>query len=132
MEAAKTAMCWASFPAALKSQGPIRLDRRRPPKAPGATPRSDELPGVFQPSLFTTFIQRLASHSLSRLTKRYPSSGRIHDCMCAREPPGDLEPGGFSAPARRSSSRWVMVTVVHEVAHFFGIDDPTLHRLGWG
>lgn len=26
----------------------------------------------------------------------------------------------------------VMVTVVHEVAHFFGIDDPTLHRLGWG
>ncbi|GFZ88537.1 metallopeptidase family protein [Nesterenkonia alkaliphila] len=26
----------------------------------------------------------------------------------------------------------VTVTVVHEVAHFFGIDDATLHRLGWG
>ncbi|GAA4827617.1 metallopeptidase family protein [Garicola koreensis] len=26
----------------------------------------------------------------------------------------------------------VMITVVHEVAHFFGIDDATLHRLGWG
>ena len=26
----------------------------------------------------------------------------------------------------------VLVTVVHEVAHFFGIDDATLHRLGWG
>ncbi len=26
----------------------------------------------------------------------------------------------------------VTVTVVHEVAHHFGIDEATLHRLGWG
>jgi predicted Zn-dependent protease with MMP-like domain len=26
----------------------------------------------------------------------------------------------------------VVVTVVHEVAHHFGIDEATLHRLGWG
>ena len=26
----------------------------------------------------------------------------------------------------------IMVTVVHEVAHHFGIDDDTLHQLGWG
>ncbi|MFC4429297.1 metallopeptidase family protein [Citricoccus alkalitolerans] len=26
----------------------------------------------------------------------------------------------------------ITVTVVHEVAHFFGIDDDTLHELGWG
>lgn len=26
----------------------------------------------------------------------------------------------------------VTITVVHEIAHFFGIDDATLHRLGWG
>lgn len=26
----------------------------------------------------------------------------------------------------------VTITVVHEVAHFFGIDDARLHRLGWG
>lgn len=26
----------------------------------------------------------------------------------------------------------ITVTVVHEVAHFFGIDDETLHGLGWG
>ena len=26
----------------------------------------------------------------------------------------------------------VEVTVVHEIAHFFGIDDATLDRLGWG
>jgi predicted Zn-dependent protease with MMP-like domain len=26
----------------------------------------------------------------------------------------------------------VAVTVVHEVAHHFGIDEETLHRLGWG
>lgn len=26
----------------------------------------------------------------------------------------------------------VTVTVVHEIAHFFGITDQTLHSLGWG
>jgi predicted Zn-dependent protease with MMP-like domain len=26
----------------------------------------------------------------------------------------------------------VAITVVHEVAHHFGIDEDTLHRLGWG
>jgi predicted Zn-dependent protease with MMP-like domain len=26
----------------------------------------------------------------------------------------------------------VHVTLVHEIAHFFGIDDDELHRLGWG
>jgi predicted Zn-dependent protease with MMP-like domain len=25
----------------------------------------------------------------------------------------------------------VLVTVVHEVAHYFGIDDDRLHELGW-
>ncbi|MFD2418152.1 metallopeptidase family protein [Amycolatopsis pigmentata] len=26
----------------------------------------------------------------------------------------------------------VLVTVVHEIAHYFGIDDDRLHELGWG
>ena len=26
----------------------------------------------------------------------------------------------------------VAITVVHEIAHHFGIDDDTLHELGWG
>lgn len=26
----------------------------------------------------------------------------------------------------------IAVTVVHEIAHHFGIDEATLHRLGWG
>lgn len=26
----------------------------------------------------------------------------------------------------------VVITVVHEIAHFFGIDDDRLHELGWG
>ena len=26
----------------------------------------------------------------------------------------------------------VLVTVVHEIAHHFGIDDERLHELGWG
>ncbi len=28
--------------------------------------------------------------------------------------------------------REVAITVVHEVAHHFGIDEDTLHELGWG
>jgi predicted Zn-dependent protease with MMP-like domain len=28
--------------------------------------------------------------------------------------------------------RQVVVTVVHEVAHHFGIGDAKLHELGWG
>ena len=28
--------------------------------------------------------------------------------------------------------REVAVTVVHEVAHHFGVDEDTLHQLGWG
>lgn len=26
----------------------------------------------------------------------------------------------------------VAITVVHEIAHHFGVDEETLHRLGWG
>ena len=26
----------------------------------------------------------------------------------------------------------VVITVIHEVAHHFGIDDDRLHELGWG
>jgi predicted Zn-dependent protease with MMP-like domain len=26
----------------------------------------------------------------------------------------------------------VSITVVHEIAHHFGIDDARLHELGWG
>ena len=26
----------------------------------------------------------------------------------------------------------VAVTVIHEIAHHFGIDDDRLHELGWG
>jgi predicted Zn-dependent protease with MMP-like domain len=26
----------------------------------------------------------------------------------------------------------VLVTVVHEIAHHFGIEEDALHRLGWG
>ncbi len=25
----------------------------------------------------------------------------------------------------------IHITLVHEIAHFYGIDDPELHRLGW-
>lgn len=28
--------------------------------------------------------------------------------------------------------RQVQITVVHEIAHHFGIDDERLHELGWG
>ena len=43
-----------------------------------------------------------------------------------------LEPGD---PARRSRDELVdevRITVVHEIAHHFGIDDDRLHELGYG
>ncbi len=33
---------------------------------------------------------------------------------------------------RHDVVREVKVTVVHEIAHYFGIDDHRLHELGWG
>ncbi|WP_370892255.1 metallopeptidase family protein [Janibacter sp. GXQ6167] len=44
----------------------------------------------------------------------------------------------FRGPLRRMARdaeelyREVAITVVHEVAHHFGIDDAALHDLGWG
>jgi predicted Zn-dependent protease with MMP-like domain len=44
----------------------------------------------------------------------------------------------FSGPLTRLCTdleelrREVTVTVVHEIAHHFGIDDEALHELGWG
>ncbi|WP_174521095.1 metallopeptidase family protein [Kribbia dieselivorans] len=44
----------------------------------------------------------------------------------------------FRGPLQRLSRsraelvRQIRVTVVHEVAHHFGIDDQRLHELGWG
>ncbi|SMX74632.1 metallopeptidase family protein [Brevibacterium antiquum] len=28
--------------------------------------------------------------------------------------------------------REIVITIVHEIAHFYGIDDERLHELGWG
>jgi predicted Zn-dependent protease with MMP-like domain len=44
----------------------------------------------------------------------------------------------FRGPVLRMCSSWeeavdeVRITVVHEIAHHFGIDDDRLHRLGYG
>ncbi|MCZ2403350.1 metallopeptidase family protein [Paenarthrobacter sp. Z7-10] len=34
--------------------------------------------------------------------------------------------------SREEVTREIRVTVVHEIAHHFGIDDDRLHQLGWG
>jgi predicted Zn-dependent protease with MMP-like domain len=34
--------------------------------------------------------------------------------------------------SREDVVREVRVTVIHEIAHHFGIDDARLHELGWG
>ena len=36
------------------------------------------------------------------------------------------------AADRDAAREQVITTVIHEVAHHFGIDDDTLHELGWG
>lgn len=44
----------------------------------------------------------------------------------------------FQGPLERCSADLdelrdeIAVTVVHEIAHYFGIDDERLHQLGWG
>lgn len=38
----------------------------------------------------------------------------------------------FCGDDRDEVVREVAITVVHEVAHHFGIDEDTLHELGWG
>jgi predicted Zn-dependent protease with MMP-like domain len=43
----------------------------------------------------------------------------------------------FRGPLERDFSRWeleeqIRITVVHEIAHHFGIDEERLEELGWG
>ena len=44
----------------------------------------------------------------------------------------------FRGPTLRMARDWedavreIRITVVHEIAHHFGIDDEALHELGWG
>ncbi len=42
------------------------------------------------------------------------------------------EPLEQECPGRANLKEQVRRTVLHEVAHFFGIDDDELHRMGWG
>lgn len=42
------------------------------------------------------------------------------------------EPILAHAADRDGARDQVITTVIHEVAHHFGIDDDTLHELGWG
>ncbi|NYE96129.1 putative Zn-dependent protease with MMP-like domain [Psychromicrobium silvestre] len=63
------------------------------------------------------------------LTKRteWSGIGSLPDKICIyRQPILDL------CRSREGVVRQVLITVVHEIAHHFGIDDRTLHELGWG
>ena len=64
------------------------------------------------------------------LTERDAWYGRAWSC-----PTGSRSSGCRPAPTAAPRTRWssqVRITVVHEVAHHFGIDDDRLHELGWG
>ena len=65
-----------------------------------------------------------AHRARPRLGRRADAAGPHHDL-----------PRSHAARLRERASRWsseVAVTVVHEIAHHFGIDDDRLHDLGWG
>ncbi len=36
------------------------------------------------------------------------------------------------AEDREHLRREIVITIVHEIAHFYGIDDDRLHEIGWG
>ena len=52
----------------------------------------------------------------------------------ARSPTGSRSSAGRCGCARTGEDLLdeIAVTVVHEIAHHFGIDDARLHELGWG
>jgi len=55
---------------------------------------------------------------------------------CECEPDADPEPRPFTEAAARARFEEILrdeisVTVIHEIAHHFGIDDERLHELGW-
>lgn len=41
------------------------------------------------------------------------------------------EPMTSLAPSREALVEQIRITVIHEVGHYFGIDDARLHELGW-
>lgn len=42
------------------------------------------------------------------------------------------EPMTSQCRSREELVRQIHVTVLHEIGHYFGIDDDRLHELGWG
>ena len=61
------------------------------------------------------------------LTKRGQYEGALPDKISIYR--GPIERFALTPQAIREQVR---VTVIHEIAHHFGIDDDRLHELGWG
>jgi len=70
----------------------------------------------------------LGLYEACRLTERtHDYAGALPDRITLyREPLRSM-----CADESRAGAR-VLVTVVHEIAHHFGIEEDALHRLGWG
>lgn len=61
------------------------------------------------------------------LTERFEYSGYLPDrIFIFREPTLAI------CSSEEEVAEEVVITVVHEIAHFFGIDDEALHEMGWG
>ena len=63
-----------------------------------------------------------------------PLTERTHDYTFAAPDEVTLYRGPLSAMCRDEDelAHQIAVTVVHELGHYFGIDDARLHELGWG
>jgi predicted Zn-dependent protease with MMP-like domain len=62
------------------------------------------------------------------LTERHEYTGVLPDKIAIYQVPLEDEFGDDPELLEEE----IRVTVIHEVAHHFGIDEATLHRLGWG
>ena len=107
----------ARFRQFLQKENVVVVVERRPSRAKllgmGMNPDRETLFGLYEGIPRT---ERLSNYNMA-----LPDKITIY-----QEPLEDEYPG------QAALKEQVRRTVLHEVAHFFGIDDAALHRMGWG
>lgn len=107
----------AKFRRFLEKENVVVVVERRPTRAKllsmGMNPDRETLFGLYEGIPRT---ERLSNYNMA-----LPDKITIYQ-----------EPLEEEYPGQTALKEQVRRTVLHEVAHFFGIDDAELHRMGWG
>ncbi len=107
----------AKFRQFMEKENVVVVVERRPSRAKllglGMNPERETLFGLYEGIPRT---ERLSNYNMT-----LPDKITIYQ-----------EPLEEEYPGQAALKEQVRRTVLHEVAHFFGIDDDALHRMGWG